>query len=286
MIRHIVLFRLADGVRPEDAEVQQAVAAEHRLAEKIPGGGSWRFGPSVTSRDLCADFAGVGDFDSLDTLGRFLGHPAHLDAAKLWKNLASWTVADLDLGGPSGAEFDVLRFATLRTQPWRNGGGQTRELAAEPGGHGFAWRLSIADVDAGGPFSAFPGVDRVITLCDGPGMSLLVDGVEHELAPDEPFRFPGEAKTSCRISAPTRDLNVMTRRGTCTADMRVVPAAGELVARPGETTFAVLLSGTATVESHVELHALDTLRLVPGTVCQIEGDGRLAVVRITPEEDQ
>ena len=286
MIRHIVLFRLADGVRPDDAEVQYAVAAEHRLAEQIPEGRSWRFGPSVTSRDACADFAGVGDFDTLDALARFLGHPAHLDAAKLWRNLATWTVADLDFEESSGAGFEVLRFAALRPQPWRNGGGRTRELAAEPDGDRFAWRLSIADVGTSGSFSVFPGVDRVITLCDGPGMRLLVDGGEYELAPYEPFRFPGEAETSCRISAPTRDLNVMTRRGACTAHVRIVPASGELAARAGETTFAVLLTGTATVDSRVELQSLDTLRLVPGTGCHIEGDGRLAVVRITPQEEQ
>lgn len=179
----------------------------------------------------------------------------------------------------------VHRFATCPVQPWRNGRGRTRQLAAEPDGDAFAWRLSVADVAEDGPFSAFPGVDRVITVCNGPGMRLVVDGTEHDLAPYQPFRFAGEAETSCRIAAPTRDLNVMTRRGACTADVRVVVATAKVAARRGEITFAVLLGGTATAGSRVALQPLDALRLVPGTACQMEGDGRLAVVRITPEED-
>jgi environmental stress-induced protein Ves len=144
--------------------------------------------------------------------------------------------------------------------------------------------VSIADVDASGPFSTFPGVDRVITPCAGPALRLTVDGTEHDLAPYEPFSFPGEASTSCEITAPTRDLNVMTRRGVWTADVRVVPAGGELEARASEVTFAVLLSGSATAAgTGLELGTLDGLRPVPGGVTELAGSGRLAIVRIRPE---
>jgi len=191
----------------------------------------------------------------------------------------------VDLAGEEQAAPKVLRFGAGPVQPWRNGGGQTRELAAEPAGAGFAWRLSIADIDASGPFSAFPGVDRVIIPCGGQEMSLTVDGVEHDLVPFEPFRFPGQAATSCRIAGPTRDLNVMVRHGAFAAEVRVVSAAGEVVARAGDVTIAVLLSGSATVAvASLVVQPLDALWLIPGTVCRIEGDGRLAVVRITPEE--
>src|SRR5665811_1616202 len=67
----------------------------------------------------------------------------------------------------------IVRFADLPVIPWRNGGGVTREVVASgasvaSGGSGgsdprdFDWRISIADVSRPGPFSAFPGVDRVI----------------------------------------------------------------------------------------------------------------------------
>lgn len=96
MIRHVVLFELARAVTADDPRVQRAVEAEHRLAGQVPEGRSWRFGQSVTRRDGCADFAGVGDFESLAALARFLEHPAHRAAAARWRDLATWTVADLE----------------------------------------------------------------------------------------------------------------------------------------------------------------------------------------------
>src|SRR5665647_2813187 len=63
----------------------------------------------------------------------------------------------------------IVRFAELPVIPWRNGGGVTREVVASGGSdpQDFDWRISIADVSQSGPFSAFPGVDRVITLVEG-----------------------------------------------------------------------------------------------------------------------
>ena len=78
----------------------------------------------------------------------------------------------------------VLRAAEREAAPWKNGGGVTREVAAHPadsGLDGFHWRVSLADVAQGGPFSVFPGVDRVITVVRGAGMVLTVDGVEHRV---------------------------------------------------------------------------------------------------------
>ncbi|HEU4539125.1 MAG TPA: HutD family protein, partial [Polyangiaceae bacterium] len=63
----------------------------------------------------------------------------------------------------------------LPAQPWKNGGGTTREIAAMPpdaGTSGFAWRVSVAEIARPGPFSAFPGVDRQIVLLAGEGVRL------------------------------------------------------------------------------------------------------------------
>ena len=52
-------------------------------------------------------------------------------------------------------------------RPWKNGGGETAEIAVSPAGAGFDdfdWRISTAIVAQSGPFSGFPGVDRVLTL--------------------------------------------------------------------------------------------------------------------------
>jgi hypothetical protein len=79
-------------------------------------------------------------------------------------------------------QLGIARFAGLAAVPWRNGGGVMREVVAwRSGSWGFDWRISIADVNAAGPFSAFPGVDRIIILVEGKRMDLVIDGVEHVL---------------------------------------------------------------------------------------------------------
>lgn len=122
-----------------------------------------------------------------------------------------------------GERFDL---ETLRPQPWKNGGGQTREIATHPPGAGFddfEWRLSVADVARDGPFSAFAGIDRTIVLLQGAGMRLLYSGNGVEQLLDRPgaaFAFAGEMPIEAQLVAgATRDFNVMTRRGRWSADV-------------------------------------------------------------------
>ena len=61
----------------------------------------------------------------------------------------------------------VILPADYRVTPWRNGTGKTAEIAVAPGeGSRFAWRLSIADVPESGPFSDYPGYERIIAVVD------------------------------------------------------------------------------------------------------------------------
>lgn len=67
---------------------------------------------------------------------------------------------------------------------WRNGGGSTREIVRIGPESGYAWRASLARVDASGPFSAFPGYRRFSCLVDGGPLSLhWEDGRHLDLAP-------------------------------------------------------------------------------------------------------
>ncbi|MEU2378452.1 HutD/Ves family protein [Streptomyces misionensis] len=148
----------------------------------------------------------------------------------------------------------VLRADERPAAPWKNGGGLTREIAAAPGGAGtsdFEWRVSLADVDRGGPFSRFEGVDRIITLVDGPGMVLTVDGAPHAVAERyAPFAFPGDAATDCRLlGGPLVDFNVMTRRGRAAARVEIVRGRTAFSAPAGATLLAVVLEGSAVLES-------------------------------------
>lgn len=103
--------------------------------------------------------------------------------------------------------------------PWKNGGGETVELLVHPAGAGldaFDWRISMARVAADGPFSAFPGVDRTLTVLDGDGLALAIAGRDPiRLTPGSPpLAFAADAPCAGRLlGGPVTDLNVMTRRG-------------------------------------------------------------------------
>ena len=129
--------------------------------------------------------------------------------------------------------FELHRIAP---QPWKNGAGLTREIAsATAGSEGFDWRISVAEVARDAPFSAFPGVARCIVLLRGAGLRLRAgDGsIDHALdAPCAPFHFSGDvALHATLLGGPSRDFNVMVRRGvfrcevTCHRDAIDVPAA-------------------------------------------------------------
>jgi environmental stress-induced protein Ves len=118
----------------------------------------------------------------------------------------------------------VLRAADRKASPWKNGGGVTREVCAWPPGAGFddfRWRVSMAEVRADGPFSVFPGVDRVLAVLEG-RLALDIEGrgtIELSAA-SAPAAFPGDAPTIGRLLAgPVTDLNVMSRRGAVRADL-------------------------------------------------------------------
>ncbi|MEZ2390513.1 HutD family protein [bacterium RCC_150] len=151
--------------------------------------------------------------------------------------------------------MEIIRFAELRPEPWRNGGGVTREIASHPKAASaqdgaWDWRVSIADVGTAGDFSTFPGMERVITVIDGELMLLTVDGEEHPLEKYRPFRFSGEAASASALpTGDVRDLNVIAR----TDQFKGYTSIVELSKKRAHPVFvgqiAVLLEGKASVSS-------------------------------------
>ncbi len=139
-------------------------------------------------------------------------------------------------------------FSQLHAAPWKNGGGVTRELVCFPAGAGFddfTWRVSIADVHASGPFSVFPGIDRVITLLDGDGMRLeFADGTVHALTePLVPFAFAGDTQLHAELlGAPSRDFNLMLRRDCARGEIAVLRVSG-IMASGSDTTLLYCVAG-------------------------------------------
>lgn len=107
----------------------------------------------------------------------------------------------------------LLRAADYPRMPWKNGAGSTLEIARDAGAglDGFGWRLSIADVGESGGFSAFTGYQRVITVLDGGGMRLVVDGEQsRDLTALDAFAFDGGSVVHCElIDGPIRDFNLI-----------------------------------------------------------------------------
>ncbi len=127
--------------------------------------------------------------------------------------------------------IELVSLAAMPPQPWRNGGGSTRELLAWPAGAAAdAWqlRISVAQIDQAGPFSAFPGIERWFAVLRGEGVTLRFASRRTMLTPgSEPLRFEGAAAPGCELlDGATQDLNLMVRHDAGKGAMQR--------ARPGE----------------------------------------------------
>ncbi|MFJ6460995.1 HutD family protein [Streptomyces sp. NPDC091387] len=181
--------------------------------------------------------------------------------------------------------FRILRAAARVAAPWKNGGGVTREIAASGAASGaFDWRVSLADVTGDGPFSVFPGVDRTLTVVEGTGMDLMVDG-EHHIV-DEPYwphDFPGDVETDGRLLAgPVVNLNVMYRRDRTRAEVAVVRGTLRLMAPEGGTALAVALEDGAVIDgTDTVLGRHDAVLLHGRASCVLRTHGYAALITLT-----
>ncbi len=188
---------------------------------------------------------------------------------------------------------ELLRAATRAAVPWKNGGGVTREVAVHPAGSGFDtldWRVSIAEIRTAGPFPSLPGLDRRLAVLEGT-LSILIDQApEVQLSPGAPpLHFAGEAPIQARlVGGAVTDLNVMTRRGKFTADLRLQRA--EHVTRLASVPASVLLVALTdlmlkTPSAEWPLSRLDAARIEGEPGCEIHPRGgpiRFYVIQLQP----
>ena len=180
-----------------------------------------------------------------------------------------------------------LRSRDYRRVPWRNGRGCTAEIAVAPEGAGmddFLWRVSTAAVTEPGAFSAFPGVDRILTVIAGDGLTLEIAGREPAAPGRHPFAFPGDLPCSARLEGePVTDLNVMTRRGRCRAAVRWAEPAEALPGASDRLVFAARgpLAGRVG-DRRFELDPGDTLWLSGSETQRLELAGAWLDIQIIP----
>ncbi|GAB5470146.1 MAG: hypothetical protein Kilf2KO_31760 [Rhodospirillales bacterium] len=142
--------------------------------------------------------------------------------------------------------FTILTPEAFRRTPWKNGLGVTDQIASHGDAQGLLWRLSLAEVSSDGPFSRFEGLERLLTVVEGPGMDLL--GPEGGLAaePERPLAFSGDLPLEGRLrGAPVRNLNLIYDPRRLRASGACLRPAGRLTA-PGPLCLLYLLSGEVT----------------------------------------
>ncbi len=117
------------------------------------------------------------------------------------------------LGSPFGPGWRTVALAAQPAQPWKNGGGQTRELLCWPDPVDWRLRLSVATIEQAGPFSSFPGVQRSFAVLEGDGVVLTFGATAVELPPHSPpLPFAGDEPVHCTpIAGRTLDFNLMLR---------------------------------------------------------------------------
>lgn len=149
------------------------------------------------------------------------------------------------------AELDVVTPADASPESWANGLGVTRVLARR-----LAWRLSIAELRGRMPFSALPGIDRVLIPLSAPTVTLAVDGIERRVTRERGIRFRGEARVVATADrGGVSVMNLMVKRGLAEPAYRIAVHRGSVEVDPA-TSLTVLLAGAATV---------DALPLPPGS---------------------
>ena len=188
----------------------------------------------------------------------------------------------------------LLRAKDYKRMPWKNGGGETVEIAIFPEKASLAdfdWRVSMATVATDGPFSSFPGIDRTLSILQGKGMRLMIEGRKPALMTGEtaPLPFPADVATSATlVDGPIVDLNVMTRRGRLTHSVQRLALDHPHRAKNLGGTILVLCHGGAVrltaSDATADLAAGDTAVLTGAASLTIEPAASAVLFLITIDE--
>jgi uncharacterized protein len=118
-------------------------------------------------------------------------------------------------------KLQIIRKASFKATPWKNGGGITHEVLRVPeSGDPFRWRVSVAHIDASGPFSEFAEYNRKMVLLQGAGVELrFADGSSKWLRNvGELVEFDGAVPVHCELlKGPSVDLNLMVNKSDAVA---------------------------------------------------------------------
>lgn len=124
----------------------------------------------------------------------------------------------------------------------------TREFAKAEDAKGLTWRISLADVDADGPFSRFDGLTRILTVIAGEGIDLVNPAGLIAAQWGNPVRFSGDLSVDGRLTnGPIRDLNLIFDATRVIADVRLLSGPTSIATGPGQTG-CLVLAGTVRID--------------------------------------
>jgi uncharacterized protein len=167
--------------------------------------------------------------------------------------------------------MQIVRQASLKAVPWKNGGGVTHEAMRVPAsGDPFTWRVSVARIDVSGPFSDFTGYERKMVLLKGRGVELrFADSTLRALrAVGEIAEFDGALAAQCElIDGPCVDLNLIVSKSLSDVSARVahVHDMSTVPGIAGQATLAFPIDAAVAIScgsDRVVLEAWD-LALIP-----------------------
>jgi hypothetical protein len=139
----------------------------------------------------------------------------------------------------------LVQVEEVAPRPWRNGGGIARDLLRWPDADDPALQVSVADIEADGPFSSYEGIDRWFGVLEGDGVELRWRKAVRRIDPGRSLlHFDGDLAPSCElIGSPVRALNILHKRGS--GPVLVQPAGSYSSSPPGFRRFALFCRDTA-----------------------------------------
>lgn len=171
--------------------------------------------------------------------------------------------------------IDIRPLSSVPAEPWRNGGGVTRTLAA----HEKEWRVSVAQVERDSPYSRFDGVTRVSFVLRGHGVTLRNGASVVRLLPFTAAQYDGGSEWNATlVDGPVTALNVMTAAGRYRTTINTVVVA--TLVPPGCAAIVIALDSGC---NYSETDTLNAGTIEAGQFLVLgSGDGPL---RLEPADD-
>ena len=170
--------------------------------------------------------------------------------------------------------MQIIRHSSFKPVPWKNGAGITHEaIRVPPSGDPFRWRVSVARIDASGPFSEFAAYQRTMVLLQGAGVALSFSNGDRRVLQEigDLAEFDGALAAECRLlHGPCVDLNLIAAKTLRPVETRVQRLGEPLSLTMNENRSTLVFPIDAPVEWQVRG---DRTVLEPWDLAVITGPG-------------